>query len=559
MVLKGTGVSDGIAVGKLVVLPDGETRVERGSARPDERERMAGALARLTALLTEKASAQGGERGDILESHAMLLSDPVMTSEMDGMIASENCSAEFAAATVIDRYAELFLSMGDALLAARASDLRDIKSNLLRVLAGRTLFDTGGLPEGTVLAARELTTSVAASIDPAMVCAIVAETGGKTSHTAIIARSLGIPAVSGVQVSDLPDGSPLVVVDGASGEIIVDPPEDVLERCRGEIEKRARRKAELERCRHLPAVTTDGFALELCVNIGLESDIEPASGSGADGVGLFRTEFLYMNRQSAPTEEEQFAVYKKAALAFAGKSVIIRTLDAGGDKAVPYLGIEREDNPFLGWRAIRYCLDRPELFTVQLRAILRASVYGNIRIMLPMISAVSELRRAKALIESVRADLPREASGSCPPVGIMVETPAAAVLADHFAQEADFFSIGTNDLTQYTMAADRGNRNTARLCSAYDPAVLRLIRRAARSAEKRGIPCGVCGETAADPLMTKFLIGCGITELSVSGGAIPTVKEIIRRTSRKEVSAAVDAGLGGVSGADDGMKFLKGL
>jgi len=557
-VLTGIGISGGIGIGQVVVLPEFEFDTSKQKAGPEETSRFLAAVAALSDAIGQKQETAGAEQAEILESHMMLLSDPSISAEVERTIETEDCNSEYAVDQVFETYAALFLASGDDIFAARAADLRDIKNNLLLTLGGEALFDVERLPPGTVLVAQEVTTTVAAGINPDNVCALVTREGGATSHTAIIARSLGLPGVAGI--SQIEAGSQ-VIVDGNRGEVILNPTSEVLDTYRGLQEEQKARKQMLEAYRGLESVTTDGKSVALFANIGLVTDIAHAVAADAEGVGLFRTEFLYMNRSTAPSEEEQFAAYKKAAEAFAGKPVIIRTLDVGGDKEIPYLGIEKEENPFLGWRAIRYCLERQGLFRTQLRAILRASAFGHVKIMLPMISCASELKRAKALIEEIKCELSAEGAAFHQQIeiGIMIETPAAVLMVDHFAQEADFFSIGTNDLTQYIMAVDRGNQNVAQLCSTYQPAVLQAIYQVAQAANRHGIECGICGEAGADPLLTRFFIGCGIHELSMTGNAILGIREIIRSGSYEEAKENVAAGMDALYDAEQATAFLQSI
>ena len=375
---------------------------------------------------------------------------------------------------------------------------------------------------------------------------------------AIIARSMGLPAVVGI--SGIEHGDRLII-NGGTGEIIVNPSQAALAEYRSLMEGQRRKKEALEKYRGLPNETLDGRHVELCANIGLEADILKASEADVDGVGLFRTEFLFMNRSAAPTEEEQFAVYKKTALAFGKRPVIIRTLDIGGDKEIPYLGLEKEENPFLGWRAIRYCMDREEIFAAQLKAILRASAFGNIKIMLPMIADLRELRYAKSLINRLGGELAKQgiAFDQNIAVGIMVETPAAALLAGAFAKEADFFSIGTNDLTQYVMAVDRGNQKVAKLYSAYNPAVLRLIYHVSQEARRHNIPCGICGEAGSDALLTRFFVGCGISEFSMTSASVLEIRSIIRQMAYANAKAMIDVSVEQLADFEDSIALLQRL
>ena len=558
MRLKGIGVSAGIGIGTAYVVNEYVADVSKKDAGKDEAGRFSRAVESLASILDKKAAAVSGEQAEILESHTILLSDPVMLEDIKNMIASERCNSEYAINTVFDSYADIFTQSGDELLMMRAGDMRDIKNNLLAIMNGYDLPDLSTIPEGSILAANELTTSLAAGIDEKLVAGLITNIGGPTSHMAIIARSMDLPAVTGI--NDIRHGDRLIV-NGETGEIIVDPTESELAEYNALAEERRRQREAFEKYRGLPGKTLDGRHVELCANIGLEMDIQKAADSDADGVGLFRTEFLFMNRNSAPTEDEQFAVYKKAALAFGNRPVIIRTLDVGGDKEIPYLGLEKEENPFLGWRAIRYCLDSEDVFSAQIKAILRASAFGYVKIMLPMISDIREFRRAKSLISGIKDELAGRGTDfdNNIEVGIMVETPAAAVMAGVFAREADFFSIGTNDLTQYVMAVDRGNQKVAELYSEYNPAVLRLIRDVANEALVNNIPCGICGEAGADPLLTKFLVGCGISELSMTRASILEVKSVICQMDYTETKAKIAESINQLADVYDSLAFLSGL
>ena len=561
MELKGLGVSDGIGIGKAVVLENEEFDTSKYEVDSNEEKiRLSNAVDTLLKTLEEKAEQASGEQAEILGSHVNMLQDPILMSDIVKLIKDENCNSEYASAAVFDQYIQIFLSSGDELLELRASDLKDIKNNLLATLLGKPLMDVSRLPAGTILVAEELTTSIAAGINPENISAIVTMMGGKTSHMAIIARSIGIPAVVGISIEQIENGTSMIA-DGSHGILHLNPSEAQIKEYKEKQDVLEQNKLALEKFRGMKSITPDDREIELCANIGLELDIDVAVKSDAEGVGLFRTEFLYMNRNFAPGEEEQFNAYKKAAVAFKEGSVIIRTLDIGGDKEIPYMELEKEENPFLGWRAIRYCLDKNEIFLTQIRAILRASAFGSIKIMIPMISTVTEIKRAKKLIQQVKAELTKEniAFNKEIPVGIMVETPAAAILADQFAKEVDFFSIGTNDLTQYTMAVDRGNKKVADLYSTYNPAVLRLIYHTAQAAEKNGIMCGVCGESAADPLLIKFLIGSGINELSMSGVSILKAREIVRSSSYLELREKVKENLEQLQDVEDAVDFLQTL
>ncbi|MGF6990485.1 phosphotransferase system enzyme I (PtsI) [Lachnospiraceae bacterium PM6-15] len=533
----GLGVSAGIGMGTTLVIEeivfDVCKKAVDEESLAEEAKRLHTSIDSLKAYLEKKVAKLGHEQGEILQSHLDLLADPALVPEIEKIITQEKTVSEYAVHQVFEQFIQLFLMSGDELLELRATDLKDLRQNLLRVLGGKELIDVSDAKPGTVLVAQELSTSVAASINPESVVGIVTNVGGKTAHMAIIARSLALPAVVNVGVQDITDGM-AVILDGTTGEVLFSPSE---EEC-AEFTKRQRdfqdELKRLEVYRGQASVTKDGKEVELLANIGLELDIGPALAADGEGVGLFRTEFLYMDRSSAPSEDEQFALYQKAAQAFAPGPVIIRTLDVGGDKEIAYLGIGKEENPFLGYRAIRYCLEHQELFKIQLRGILRASAYGKVKIMLPMITTVAEFKEGLALVSEAKAELKEQ---DIPfdeqiEVGMMIETPAAAMMADVFAKYADFFSIGTNDLTQYTLSVDRGNEKVAGLYSTYDPAVLRMIHRVGEAAAGAGIMWGVCGEAAADPLLTKFFIACGVNELSMAGSSILRIRQQVLETNQ---------------------------
>ena len=558
MRLQGVGVSSGIGMGTAFVVEEPVIDISKKAASPNETTRLAAAVDKLVDILNHRAACAGREQAEILDSHVILLSDPVILADIKSMITGEQCNCEYAVNKVFEEYAEVFRQSGNEVMMMRAGDMRDIKNNLIAVMNGYELPDLDAIPKGSIIVANELTTSLAACINKTLVTGLVTNLGGPTSHMAIIARSMELPAVVGID--KITQGSQLIV-NGDTGEVVLDPTEAELAKYSELMEEIRSKKEALKKYKGISSLTKDGRHMELFANIGLEADILKASEDDAEGVGLFRTEFLFMNRSTAPSEEEQFAVYKKAALTFGNRPVIIRTLDIGGDKDVPYLGLEKEENPFLGCRAIRYCIDREELFATQLRAVLRASAFGAIKIMLPMIVDIRELRQVKALINRLKNELAEQGIeyDNNIAVGIMIETPAAAVLAGAFAKEADFFSIGTNDLTQYVMAVDRGNQKVAKLYSEYNPAVLRLIYNVAKEAACHNIPCGVCGEAGAKPLLTKFLVGCGINELSMTSSSILEVRSIIRQMTYTDTKAKIAESIEQLADIDDSLALLRGL
>ncbi len=539
--MRGTGASSGIGIGKAVVVRDEKPEVVRVSISDKDKEvkRFEDVLAKITEATMEMAESLankvGGKEAEILNGHVLLLSDPMLSEEIKQKIQNELVNAEFAVDSVYDMYAGMFASMDDELMQQRATDMKDLKVRILKGLLGMADVDVARLPEGSILVAEDLTPSMTAGLNPQTVYGIVTELGGRTSHSAILSRALEIPAVVAISglLENIHDGD-TVCFDGDKGEVVIHPDADTLAEYEKKKEAYLLEKKELENYKGKPSVTKDGRKVEIVANIGKPEDAQRALEYDAEGVGLFRTEFLFMDRENAPTEEEQFEAYKKVATLMKDKPVIIRTLDIGGDKEIPYLGIEQDENPFLGYRAIRLCLDRKEdLYRPQLRALLRASAFGDIRIMIPLITCVDEIREAKALIREIMEDLDREniAYNKNIQVGIMVETAASSIMADVFAKEVDFFSIGTNDLTQYTMCVDRGNAKVSYLYSPLNPAVLRSLKRVITSAKEAGIMVGMCGEAAADPLLIPLLLVWGLDEFSMSASSILKSRKLVTNSS----------------------------
>ncbi len=547
--LKGIAVSEGMACGTAVVIKSesgGREKTYR-QAESSEKERSRFREAYDSFIKeAEKAAEDLKSRGleqeaGILLSHVEMVKDPSVASGIEENI-SNGCCAEEAVDKTLGFFADMFEATGDELTMQRASDVRDINNELIKKLTGNEGPDISSLPEGSVLVTDELTPSMTVDMKTGSVVGIVAETGGYTSHSAILARALGVPAVLSVAGATklIAEGQD-VAVDGISGDVIVSPDNDEKKRCEEKAEAFRRQKALTEEFRGKMTVTASGEKKEVVANIGNAGDVSAAKDGDAEGVGLFRTEFLYMDRDSAPDEEEQLASYRKVAEAFAPAPVIIRTLDVGGDKDVQYLDMGKEDNPFMGFRAIRYCLENQQLFRTQLRALLRANTAGNIRIMLPMVTELQEIRDVRKLIDESVEELKAEGKefGQNISLGIMVETPAAAATADILAEEVDFFSIGTNDLTGYMMSADRGNGKVAYLYSVYQPAVLRMIRNVCEAAHKAGIPVGMCGEAAADPALIPCLLGFGLDEFSVGSRQVLATRRIISLWSRQEAEDTV--------------------
>lgn len=558
--LKGTNVSSGIGIGNAVIVEEKELVIRREAVADAaaEVERFKGALdttlKKTEELAADLATRVGEKEAEIMQGHMMLLMDPMLTGEIETAITGESICAEYAIEQVCTTYADMFASMDDELMQQRATDMRDIKERMQRELLGLESVDIAALPAGTILVAKDLTPSMTAGIRPENVAGIVTELGGKTSHSAILARALEIPAVVAVPdlMSQVENGH-VIVLDGSEGIVYVDPDQAVVDEFAAKREKFLKEKKELEQYIGKPTVTKDGVHIELVANIGKPQDLEKVLQYDGEGVGLFRTEFLFMDRTAMPTEEEQFEAYKAVAEGLKGKPVIIRTLDIGGDKEIPYMGLTRDENPFLGYRAIRFCLDRKDdVYRPQLRALLRASAYGNIKIMVPMVTCIEELREAKALIEEIKKELDDK---NIPykkdiEVGIMVETAAASLMADVFAKEAAFFSIGTNDLTQYTMSVDRGNDKVSYLYSTFNPAVLRSIKRIITCGREAGIMVGMCGEAASDPLMIPLLLAFGLNEFSMSASAILFSRKLITWYSVEELQAVADKAMSFATAAE---------
>ncbi len=557
---KGTSASAGIGIGTAVIVEEAELVIERREIADADAEiqRFKGALERTIAdterMAQDLAARVGEKEAEIMQGHMMLLSDPMLTGEIENAVRNEKVNSEIAIENVCNMYADMFASMGDELMQQRATDMRDIKTRMQKTLMGIQSVDIAALAPGSVLVAKDLTPSMTAGINPANVVGIVTELGGRTSHSAILARALEIPAVVAVTgfLSGVRDGDE-VVLDGSSGDVYVNPDEETKKLFTGRQSRFMEEKKELEKYIGRPSVTKDGVRVEIVANIGKPEDVEKVLQYDGEGIGLFRTEFLFMDREAMPTEDEQFEAYKKVAEAMDGKPVIIRTLDIGGDKEIPYMGLEKDENPFLGYRAIRFCLDRKEdIYKPQLRALLRASAYGNIRIMVPLVTCIEEYRQARALVEELKGELD---SKGIPykrdiQVGIMVETAAASLIADIFAKEADFFSIGTNDLTQYTMAVDRGNKKVSYLYSTFNPAVLRSIKHIISCAREAGIMVGMCGEAASDPLMVPLLLAFGLNEFSMSASAILRTRKLVTEYSVAELQAVADKAMSFATAAE---------
>lgn len=539
---KGIAGSAGYGVGKVVIISDAKPEYENRTITDTDAEikRYDDAVAAFTEKTHAMAEAMkesvGEHNAEILEGHILLLTDPGMDEITKGSIMSGTC-AEAAFESTCDMFAGMFQMADDELTRQRATDIDDIKVRMLKILTGTPDVNISEVPAGTILVAEDLTPSMTAGIVKENVAGIITAVGGKTSHSAILARALEIPAVLSVDgiVDKVSDGM-TAVVDGCDGICILDPSQEEIDEYQAKREKYLSDKALLEVYRGKDTVTADGVKVHLYGNIGNPEDAKQVAACDGEGVGLFRTEFLFMGASELPSEEEQFQAYKAAAETMEGREVIIRTLDVGGDKDIPYLGLEKEDNPFLGFRAVRYCLQNKDSYRVQLRALLRASAFGDIKIMVPLVTCVDEIRSVKALVKELMVELDAEniAYNKDIQVGAMIETPAASLIADLLAREADFFSIGTNDLTQYTMAVDRGNAKVAYLYSSYNPAVLRSMKNIIEAANAAGIMVGMCGEAAADPLLIPLLISFGLGEFSVSATSVLATRGTIAKWSKAE-------------------------
>ena len=548
---KGIGASAGIGIGNIVIIKEQSLEYTARTVTDVEAEitRINGAIdtfsAKTQAMAEDIKQRLGEKEAEILEGQLLMVMDPSLTSEMENLIKAGQC-AESALETVCDMFIQVFSMAEDELTRQRATDIHDIKTRVLKILLGIEEVDISAVPAGTVLVARDLTPSMTAGINKDNVVGILTEVGGKTSHSAILARALEIPAVLSIEgiVSKVENGQ-MVILDGSTGDVFLNPSEEEVATYSAKRDAYLEEKKALGKFIGQATMTADGKKVELVANIGTPEEATKVVECDGEGVGLFRTEFLFMDRTSIPTEEEQFEAYKKAAIILRGKPVIIRTLDVGGDKEIPYLGLEKEENPFLGYRAVRFCLDREEIYRPQLRALLRASAFGEIRIMVPLVTCVDELTSVKALVKEIMAELDKEgiAYNKEIQIGVMIETPAASLIADLLAKEASFFSIGTNDLTQYTMAVDRGNAKVAYLYSAYNPAVLRSIKRVIECGKAEGIMVGMCGEAASDPMLIPLLISFGLDEFSVSATSVLATRKTISQYTKEEADKIAEGAM----------------
>ena len=548
--LKGIAASDGIAIAKVYTLTEPDLSFTKISVEDTDNEisRLEEALVVSTKeieLIKETALKNlGEEEAQVFEAHLMVLSDPELVGQVKDAITSQKVNAEHALKEVSDMFISIFAGMEDnPYMQERAADIRDVSKRILANLLGVKIPSPATIKDEVVVVAGDLTPSDTAQLNRQYVKAFVTDIGGRTSHSAIMARSLEIPAIVGTkEITSLAKDGDLIIIDGLSGDVFLNPSEDVVAEYRAKAEAFAAQQAEWEKLKDADTFTKDGHQVELAANIGTPKDLEGVIHNGAEGVGLYRTEFLYMDSHDMPTEEDQFEAYKAVLEGMNGKPVVVRTMDIGGDKELPYLPLPHEMNPFLGYRAIRISLNEPEMFRTQLRALLRASVYGKLRIMFPMIATLNDFRGAKALLLEEKAKLVAEgvAVSDDIQVGIMIEIPAAAVLAHQFAKEVDFFSIGTNDLIQYTMAADRMNERVSYLYQPYNPSILTLIKHVIDSAHKEGKWAGMCGEMAGDQTAVPLLVGLGLDEFSMSASSVLKTRSLISKLTLEDMKALAD-------------------
>jgi phosphotransferase system enzyme I (PtsI) len=557
--ISGILASPGITFAKALLLQEDEISINTAKVSDVDKEIARFLDARKVSaaqleVVKEKARETFGEEKEaIFEGHIMLLEDEELEEDIISYITDNKCSADFAVQHIVEQNATMLQELEDPYLRERAADFRDIGSRLLKNVLGIEIINLSNIAEEVVLIANDLTPSETAQINLDKVLGFITDIGGRTSHTSIMARSLEIPAIVGTNdITKRVANGDMIILDAINNKIIINPTEKELAEAKEIRAKFLADKEELAKLKDLPAETLDGHRVEVCSNIGTVKDTDGAKRNGAEGIGLYRTEFLFMDRDQLPTEEEQFAAYKEVVEAMKGQHCIIRTMDIGGDKDLPYLDLPTEMNPFLGWRAIRICFDRPEIMNPQLRALLRASAFGKIRIMFPMIISVEEIRRLKNILTTLKAELTAEgiAFDKNIEIGVMIETPAAAAIAHHLIKEVDFFSIGTNDLTQYTLAVDRGNELISELYNPMTPSVLSIIKTVIDASHAEGKWTGMCGELAGDERATLLLLGMGLDEFSMSAISIPTVKKIIRNTNFSEVKALADKALSMATAAE---------
>ena len=565
--IKGIAASDGIATAEayLLVQPDLSFTKKSISDADAEISRLKDAIStsddELTKIRDTAKESLGEEEAQVFDAHKMILADPEFTGAVEQEVKDKNVNAEQALHDVSENFIAIFEGMTDnPYMQERAADVRDVTKRVMAHLLGVALPNPALIDHEVVIVAHDLTPSDTAQLNKKYVKGFVTDIGGRTAHSAIMARSLELPAVVGTDTitKDVKEGD-TVIVDGLDGAAIVGPTDDDIKHYAELAKKFAEEKAEWEKLKDEPSVTADGKHFDIAANIGTPDDLQGVIDNGAEGVGLYRTEFLYMQSDKLPTEDDQFEAYKKVLEGMKGKPVVVRTMDIGGDKHLPYLPLPEEMNPFLGYRAIRISLDRQEIFRTQLRALLRASAFGNLRIMFPMIGTLQEFRDAKKVFEEEKAKLVKDGVKVSDDIqlGMMMEVPAAAVLADQFAKEVDFFSIGTNDLIQYTMAADRGNEHVSYLYQPYNPSILRLIKHVIESAHKEGKWAGMCGEAAGDNTMLPLLLSMGLDEYSMSATSVLRVRSLMKKLSTKDLATLADRAVNESITNEDNKKLVE--
>ena len=552
--ITGIPASPGIVFGKALVLKEEKIVLDTQKISEDQVEAevarfYAGreaAVEQLNSIHQRALKSLGEEKAAIFEGHLMILEDEELEEEIIDYLRSNKVNASVAASKIIDQQVEMLSEIDDEYLKERAGDIRDIGNRLIKNILGMHIVDLGDITEESILVAYDLTPSETAQLNLEKVLGFITDIGGRTSHTSIMARSLELPAIVGTNnVTARVNTGDYLILDAVNNRVYVNPTQAEIDELKTLEAKLAEEKAELAKLKDLPAVTLDGHKVDVVANIGTIRDCEGAHRNGAEGVGLYRTEFLFMDRDQLPSEEEQFIAYKEVVEAMEGRLVVLRTMDIGGDKELPYLNLPKEMNPFLGWRAVRIALDRREILHAQLRAVLRASAFGKLAVMFPMIISVEEIRELKSVLETLKAELRAEgkAFDENIQVGVMVETPSAAVNAKFLAKEVDFFSIGTNDLTQYTLAVDRGNELISHLYNPMSPSVLGLIKQVIDASHAEGKWTGMCGELAGDERATLLLLGMGLDEFSMSAISVPHIKKLVRHVSYQEVKALADEAL----------------
>ena len=552
--ISGIPASPGIVFGKALVLKEEKIVLDmqkiKDSQVDEEIARFyAGreaAVEQLNSIKERAYQSLGEEKAAIFEGHLMILEDEELEEEIIDYLRSNHVNAAVATNVVINQQVAILSEIDDEYLKERAGDIRDIGNRLIKNILGMHIVDLGEINEEAILVAYDLTPSETAQLNLDKVLGFVTDIGGRTSHTSIMARSLELPAIVGTNnVTELVNTGDFLILDALNNAVYVNPSQDEIQRLKTLQAKLAEEKAELAKLKDLPALTLDGHRVDVVANIGTIRDVEGAERNGAEGVGLYRTEFLFMDRDQLPTEEEQFIAYREVVEAMNGNLVILRTMDIGGDKDLPYLDLPKEMNPFLGWRAIRIALDRREILNAQLRAVLRASAYGKLAVMFPMIISVEEIRELKSVIEELKVELRNEgkAFDENIQIGVMVETPSAAVNAKFLAKEVDFFSIGTNDLTQYTLAVDRGNELISHLYNPMSPSVLSLIKQVIDASHAEGKWTGMCGELAGDERATVLLLGMGLDEFSMSAISVPRIKKLIRNVNYQDAKLLAEKAL----------------